>query len=726
VHLVGIASLVAGLVILSSSPGVGFDLGGALAGIASQLPLTLRPALAILFATGMQLLAGTTLVRLVRGAPFDSVAEAAITGLAGAIALDLVLLAALGPFGLFLPLPIALAHIGLGVVGLLLVRPWFAPGVPGPAQIDLPGALLVVAAWVAPLMLQLASPVPPGVDVLPNHVAPVEHLSTTATWGSLVVSPSPIYGPSRIWLGYVALLGSLAQLTSLSGALAVSAFTLPLTLLFAAAARGLAATLAGGWTGLGPAREGVPRPGAGGRSAAAFWVLLVMPLTFGFLRLPDARASVLASVLVAATLVVLVGDGRWSGRSQAVVLAACIATTISVHPPTGAFLALTVVGIGLASPRRARLAFAACLGAAVMALPQAAAMAGVVAPAWPALAAWLVGGLVAAAVGGSAGRGGEVQPTAPGPDIGLSTIVLVILVIAVAAGALVVAVAGRPDVADAMVASTAASLGDWWPLVVLVALAALVVRSVTAWLVIGVALLVGFAAVVVAGVLERAAVDDQLLAGSVAYEVPKAVGYWSPWFAAIAGGLGLAALWQRDAPRRLRAVVSIGVIVVVTLSLRPGQVEPAKIAYHPVSESLAISLQEAEDGYWIGYPDSRAIVDAPRQALLDAVRAEQRSGRIGPSTPVLHVAPSFQQWEATPLGVFDGVIETDATEDPEVSIHTVGGRLEDIADLPELLGPSYPWLVIEGYPDDAGYLAEALAAGYREVWRNERAVLLTR
>ena len=100
--------------------------------------------------------------------------------------------------------------------------------------------------------------------------------------------------------------------------------------------------------------------------------------------------------------------------------------------------------------------------------------------------------------------------------------------------------------------------------------------------------------------------------------------------------------------------------------------------------------------------------------------------RWRPDTPVLHVAPSFQQWVATPLGVFAGVIETDATEDPEHSLHTVGGRLLDIKDLATLLPQNYPYLVVEGYGASNATLGAAAAAGYKVVWADAHATLLHR
>jgi hypothetical protein len=111
--------------------------------------------------------------------------------------------------------------------------------------------------------------------------------------------------------------------------------------------------------------------------------------------------------------------------------------------------------------------------------------------------------------------------------------------------------------------------------------------------------------------------------------------------------------------------------------------------------------------------------------LIDAVRAEIAAGRIGADTPVLHVAISFQQWVATPLGVFTGVTETDVSPDAEHSIHTVGGRLEDFDQLETLVtSGTFPYLLFE--PNEklpAELPATFLAAGYIPVFTNDQGTL---
>src|SRR6185503_5191947 len=85
-------------------------------------------------------------------------------------------------------------------------RPILAVGEP---RLPVPSAMwwLILVPFGGALLLQLASPVVPFIDVLPNHVAPVEHLRTFGAYASLDTMPSPIYGPSRAFLGYTALLG---------------------------------------------------------------------------------------------------------------------------------------------------------------------------------------------------------------------------------------------------------------------------------------------------------------------------------------------------------------------------------------------------------------------------------------------------------------------------------------------------------------------------------------
>ena len=713
VNLIGLAGLAVGLVLLEGSTD-GFTLGGAVGGIVSQLGTTLPAAVAVFLATAMNVGAGAVLVRVIRWSPFDSVAELVLSGLVAAIVLDTVLLFAVGPFGLFRPLTLAIVNLAILAAGVF-VRPWLVPGERRLPSFGPLGWVLIALVWSAPLLLQLASPVVPFLDVLPNHVAPIEHLRTYGTWETLAVSPSPIYGPSRLFIGYVALLGTLSTLTALPAALAVSAFAFPLSILLALGAAHLAQTLAG------PSDGPTATTGRTATSSAGYWALLTVPLTFTFLRLPDARATVLVFAPVAIALTILVGRGAWGGRSRAVILAAALAAAVLVHPLAGAFAVATVGLVGLLSPERFRLAMAGVVGAAIGALPQAVIMVGIAVPAWVALPALPAGLLIAAWLSGPTERDSATAPRAPARDFGWPAIILAIVLLG---AGVVITAAIATSVPHAIVLAKGAALTtllDWGVLAVTAVVGFALVRSLDAVRVLVAAILVGAAALGIGESLP----GDSLLIQSIHFEVPKSAGYWLPWFAAIVGALGLAAIWDRRGwPARLRVGLVAAFVLIATVDPRPDQIEEVGIEQHRYADSLAIVLHHAETGYWVGYPDSRTILDQPRQELLAAVQAEQAAGRMGPSTTLLHVAPSFQQWDATPLGVFAGVIETDATKDPEHSVHTVGGRLEDVNDLPSLLRKGYRYVVVEGYPRGGTYVAQALAAGYQVIWQNDRAVLL--
>jgi hypothetical protein len=400
-----------------------------------------------------------------------------------------------------------------------------------------------------------------------------------------------------------------------------------------------------------------------------------------------------------------------------------LGAAVLVHPLGGAFAMAAVLLFGIVSPDRARLAVAGVGGGAVLALPQAAVMIGLDVPAWLFLPAVPGGLLVAAWLGSVSGGAVPSGLRPPSRDLGLPLLIGFLVVGGATAIALAVATVVLPNGTQLLFGATQTAIVDYGVLLIPAALALVFVRSLDAFRVIGSAMLVGLAALGIAEALP----GGGLLVQSISYEVPKAVGYWLPFFVAIAAGLGLAAVWDhRDWAPALRIGMPLAFVVLAAVDFQPAKIEEQGIEQHRYADSLAISLHRAQSGYWVGYPDSRRIVDAQRQALLDAVRAEQAAGRLGASTPVLHVAKSFQQWVAAPLGVFAGVMETDATEDPEHSLHTVGGRLMDVADLPNLLKGNFPYVVVEGYGSSNGYIDATLGAGYRVAWASEHATLLTR
>ncbi len=722
VNVIGVLAVLVGIMVMTGSRTWGFDLGRALGAIVGQLGATLWPALAVSLAVTLQVLAGASVVRVLRWSAYRSLSELVVVGAVAAIAVDLLLLVILGPLGLFhwltlLPIMVLLTLLGT------IARPFLSPGVLRAPRVDWAAWLLVGLVWTAPVVLQLASPLAPFVDVLPNHVAPVEHLRTFGSWDALAVSPSPIYGPSRVFLGYVAPLGVTAILSGQDAGMAVAAFALPMTVLFAAAGRLLARTIGSqrAARGLGPARDFHDPTDDPDATAAAYWVLLTLPLTFAFLRLPDTRATVLAFVPAALALVITMDAARWGGRSRPGMLAVTIGAGILVHPAIGALTAGTVAVIGVLSATRTRTAFAGIAGGLVIAAPALLVAAGVTVTPLIALPPMLAGVTLAAAMGGRASRDDWSMPRPAGSALRVRELLVGLSALLMVLAGLALLMALRPDPMGAAMAALAGVV-DW--ILLLVALVPFIALG-RGRLVLGSAVVVGMAAGLGAAALGGLLPATDLLAQSLAYELPKSAGYWVPWALAIAGGIGLAALWaMRDLPGWARVGAVSAFVVLSAVSFRPDALEPEAIEQHRYAETLAVSLVNAQDGYWIGYPDGRRVLDGPRRDLVEAVRAEISAGRLHATTPVLHVAPTFQQWETTPLGVFAGVLETTATPDAERSIHTLGGRLERLEDLARLLGPAFPYVVVEGYGQTM--VDRVLAAGYEEIWRSDRAVLLRR
>jgi hypothetical protein len=531
----------------------------------------------------------------------------------------------------------------------------------------------------------------PFLDVLPNHVAPVEHLRAFGGLASIDTTPSPIYGPSRIFLGYQSLLGVVAELVEIPAVTAIGAFALPLMALLAAAGYGLARAIAG--------------------PAAGLWALILVPLSVTFLRVADARAGVVAFPLAALALWLLLDDPTVSGRRRDILLTAVLASAILVHPLIGLLACASIGVLALLRPDRYAWALPATAAAPVACLGQWAAMLGLDAP--PSIAllgvpaaagvlalAWAVRGLLARRPVGP-----EIVRRLPLSLVGVALIVAVLLVIVV------------PGAASQALAGIGGAFEWYAALLAAGGLSLVLARNRPGWELPW--------AAVVACMLIGAAVafvpTGSTLRDSIRFELPKTLTYFGPTFLAVAGAIGLAAAWEaRGRPAIVRAVLCGIVLVLAAAPIRSEIVHELSLGEHRLAESLSISLRNAAAGYWRGYPDQRRLIDPERAELVALLRGEIDGGRLTGRSHVLHVAQSFQPWAATPLAVFTGAIETTATLDPEVSIHTEGGRLEDVAELSTLLLQAFDYVVLEpeGLPDDP--VSRITAAGFTPVFANAR------
>lgn len=667
--VVGVAAILVGIRMLD-----GTDLGSSwergLAGVATQLPVTFPAAVLVFGSAVLQLAAGAVVIRALRRAPYASVTDAVLGGLVGAVVIGLAALMLLGSLGLFRQL--VLLAVNAAVIGLgWFVRPIF-DGRPA-LRLGWPSVAgaFVVLAWSGSVILQLASPVVPFIDVLPNHVAPAEHLRAFGEFATLTTAPSPIYGPSRMFLGYTGLLGSATVLSGQPAALATAAFVLPGTIL----------------VGVGMVRLA---SGILGRSVG-WWMLVAFTLTISFARMADDRATVLVLPLVAYCLVELL---EGTDRGRPLVLAVGLAATVFVHPLVGVLTAGTVAAlVALAPGRFERLGVPALVGGGVLALPQASTMLGLDLP---------------------SGLGLAVLPPALGAvwlldrsETARRWFVLVFRAAGITAVVAVVLIA-LPSLERWV--NTFVDFFLRYPILVwTAAVGGIVAGRRTFALVPVVAFVIGLLAVLAAAAIPWHNVGVE----GLDFEVTKTLHYWTPVFLAVMGAFALQAVWEN--PRfglALRAGVVGLFLVAAALPIRAEPIEALLLGEHRMSETLSIDLRDAEFGFWRGYPDSRTIITAPQAELVERLREEVAAGRLQSTTPVLHVAFNFQQWDATPIGVFGGMVETMVSEQTEVSIHTAGGRLHPLDELDALLGAGYPYLVFEPGDLPDGLRERIVGAGY--------------
>jgi len=753
VLLTGFGLLFAGLEVVRVSPDWGFSYGGAINGVLSQLAVTGPAAVLIAAATTANILVGAFVLRLLGTPAFRSLSDLVLAGFTAAVVLDAVTLFTLGSAGFF-GWPELLALHAIAAAGYVAARrrlPLMAA--PVRFRVSRPAAwwLLVAAVWAGPIIIALASPAVPFMDVLPNHVAPVEHIHVFGSFATLTTSPSPIYGPSRLMLGYVAMLGQLSTITNLHAILADAAFALPLTVLVALAARRLAGALFGG--------------------SASFWVLLTFPLTFTFMRLPDSRGTVVVFPIAAFALVTIanelraqqaarrVAERRRARSSEApeqpdagasltpnIGLVFAIGAAFLVHPLVGLVAITAVAGALVLYPRElARPVIPALVGGGFIALPQVLTIGAIDAPAWVG-AALIVAGLgtafaLAAAIDLVSERFGPVlagpasvaepAPAASGrPLIGLPATSDWTRAALVAAAILLLLVVARriitPSGDPANPADPAGELMVDFPHLVWLTLAGALLaflRLGGGWILLGCGIGAGLLAWAATGEVGYANLTQQ----AVHYEVPKSVEYWLPVMLAI-GGAGCLAAILRERRLGLLRPIAVGVFLVIAIyPITMPLVTDVRIGEHRGAESVGLALREAERGYWATYPDPRLIIDAPRQAVVDEIRAEEQAGRLGPTTRVLHIAASFQQWSSVPIGVFTGAIETSISLQPELSIHTEGGRLLGFDQLPAELSSGYGYVVLEpdGLSGDVLDQSKALIvqAGYVQIWSNSQATI---
>jgi len=377
-----------------------------------------------------------------------------------------------------------------------------------------------------------------------------------------------------------------------------------------------------------------------------------------------------------------------------------LGATLYLHPLVGTLtVAVVAAMVALAPARFARVGAPALLGGAILAIPQALTMVGIQFPSALGLLA-VPPGLAAVWLFDRS-------------DVARRGLVIVIQAAAIASTIAVILLSLSSW--DQWINTFIDFFTKYPVLLWTVAAGGLVAGRRTFALAPVVAFVMGLLAVLATAAIPWDSVGIQ----GLSFEVSKTLHYWTPVFAAVMGAFALRAIWEDP---RFGAALRVGMVGIFLLAATlPIRTEPIDLTYlgeHRMSETVSIHLHEAEFGFWVGYPDSRTVITPVQGELIDRLRDEVEAGRLVAATPVLHVAYSFQQWSATPIGVFGGMMETDVTLETEVSSHTAGGRLHPLDDLGTLLNDDYPYVVLEpgGLPD--GLREQILAAGYESLFVN--------
>ncbi len=446
--------------------------------------------------------------------------------------------------------------------------------------------LLPVLVWGAAIVLQLASPVVPFMDVLFNHVAPVEHVRIFGSFETLTASPSPNFGPSRTLFGYVAIQSTIAVMVQLPAALAIAAFALPLTILFALAVHRLADTLFGQGTG--------------------FWSLITVPLTFVFLRIPDARATALVFPLVAWSLVLLVAPPPGTRRQRQLLVMAPLAAGLYVHPFIAGLMVLTIALLALIWPLRyARVGWPAAGRRPRPGEPAGGGDAGHRGAGMDWRRCHSAGrgrapGRRSLRDPARAGGPGRAHRSRPPPSSSWRR----------------TSRASPPRRCETLPSSFRCSRSAPWSEPSPSDDARRAGASSPTG--IGVAILV----MVVARLLPAEGSLVQSLQGEAQ---PKALAYWAPFLLALAAA---AACHAAVASRREFGLAHVAVALYVYVAILPMRLSPTTVNLdnyeeHRMAESVSIALHHAQLGYWVGYPDSRTIVNAAQQQILDRLAADR-------------------------------------------------------------------------------------------------------
>ena len=623
--------------------------------------------------------------------------DALLIGAGGLWVLAYLLGNLLGPIGEF-NTPTIWSLLVLGTVWLWMHPPKvrFARMTTGQMLTLLAVGLLAVSM----IPLQLASPLPPFMDVL-SYPSSAQRILTFHTYLPFDNDPYGCWGPyaqtPALELFYAMLaIGSHLQLATL----AVTGAMMPMVALLLFAAYRLGKTLysdtAGGMAALLMFSTCLFRRAQGMRGTAVDFALVGLGLAFFFNR--ERRRLLIA------------------------IGAAMLGTAVASHAIDGGF-ATIIAGSGIlfwfvdGDFERVETAILTLAGAAMVATPEFAI--GLARPlTYPILPAFQLTGLVLIALGIS--RLHHVNDRSGRSHRALGRFNLAVIAF------FIFAVLFRDAVERY---SIYAQIAGNLPLLTLFCFGGLVVaiaiicnEGVDAMPYAGVAALALLLAVVYeyAGPMMASFTHSPSTSEMVSDLGIKLWDYWCPYFLMLPAGFLFAIAYERWSKQAT-------LFVLLTLLIYPWYQSKNPVDYdsleHSITELWAFNLQTAAVGYWSGHADRRWTFGDAEWPLIKVLNNEITAGRITLNTHILHLTDSISSWSLVQFSVLTGVNDDplEYRHDPN-NLWEGGSRVRGLGDLPAALATRPPY-ILEQAPrpptladPPAGYDL-ILTSGYLRLYR---------
>jgi hypothetical protein len=614
--------------------------------------------------------------------------DAALAGAAGLWAAGYFFASLLAPLGWFNG-PALWLMLGAGSAWL-----WYRPPpvvLRAPSTGEKLTALAVGLLAVSYLPLQLASPVPPFMDVL-NIPSSVQQLLTFHVYLPYADNPYGIFGAYNrgpaLELFYATLaFGSRTHLA----VLAETAAMLPMAALMLFATWRLGKSLFGDT--------------AGGAAALLLFFTCILQ------RAQGMRPTAIAIVMVALALAFFCDPGR--RRSLMAFGAIFLGISVPSHAILGAF-AMAVAGAAVIFwlverdwPRA--LAGAAALAGALLIAITEIPVALEHPVAYPALPILVIAGIALIAAGVRFLRDtGSVSPSGASRVLGAAVI-----------GVFLLAAAYRHLTSSGFLFDR---IAHNLPILTMLCAAGLIAAAVMVWsgrdAAPRYAALAGFA-LLAALLWEYVPPLMNLLPLQVgATDMVSDVGwklldYWSPFLMTLPAGYLFAAAYQRF----YRPAV---LFVFLALIIFPWRSIPDSTDYdsaeHSIVEHWAFNLDDAAQGYWNGHIDRRWTFGPQEFKAIAVLDREIAAGRITARTHILHLADGVSSWSLFQFPIVTGINDDPIVNDMNARREgwLAGSRVSRMPELRQKLAEHPPYIIEQVPPPK--WLSDP-PPGYIEIFR---------